>query len=375
MPRKTGLVWHERCMWHELGRFAGIMPAGFPVEPGQPHESAEAKRRLKNLLDASGLSDHLTPVPVRPATDTELLRVHTPAYLAKLESLNRQPAGCAGLDAYLTEGSYDIARLAAGGCLEAVDAIMDGRVENAYALVRPIGHHAEPDSGKGFCLLSNAALAAAHLLETHGVERVALIDLDVHHGNGAQAAFWKNPDILTISVHQEDWFPPASGRHEEQGEDAGFGTNINIPLPAGSGWGAYKAACTDVILPALAQFRPHFIIIPCGYDAGAQDPLGRMILGSSHYRQMIQMLLEQAETMANGRVLVTHEGGYNPYTVPFMGLAVFEALAGRQSGVTDPMDEITQTMPGHKLLAHQHEAVRKAAGLLKDLPGHQASQR
>lgn len=368
MPRKTGLVWHERCMWHELGRFAGIMPAGFPVEPGQPHESAEAKRRLKNLLDASGFSDNLTAIPARPATEQELLRVHTPAYLKKLAQLNEQPAGCAGLDAYLTQGSYDIAKLAAGGCLEAVDAIMAGKVDNAYALVRPIGHHAEPDTGKGFCLLSNAALAAAHALDHHRLERVAMIDLDVHHGNGAQAVFWKDPRVLTISVHQEDWFPPASGRHQEQGEAAGFGTNINIPLPAGSGWGAYKAACVEVVLPALEQFCPQLIIIPCGYDAGAQDPLGRMILGSAHYRQMVEMLLGAAAKTANGRVLVTHEGGYNPYTVPFMGLAVFEALVGQKSTVTDPMDEITQNMPGHPLLVHQHKEIQKAATLLKDLP-------
>ena len=369
MRRKTGLVWHERFMWHDLGRYAGLMPAGYPVQPGYPFENWEAKRRLKNLLDASEFTQKLIPIAPRNATREELLRVHTRGYLDRLEELDRQPAGVAGLDAPLTQGSVSIAKLAVGGCLAAVDAIIKGTVDNAYALVRPIGHHAEPDQGKGFCLLSNPSLAAAHALEAHGLQRVATVDVDVHHGNGAQKAFWKDPRVLTISLHQERWFPPDSGDREERGEGAGFGTNLNIPLPAGCGWGAYEHAFERVVLPALRKFRPQLIIVPCGYDAGAQDPLGRMILGSAAYRRMVESLIGAADETAKGRLLVTQEGGYNEWTVPFMGLAVFEALVGERSEVQDPLGEIFSGMHGHALLDHQRAAIESAAALVADVPG------
>ena len=368
MTRRTGLVWHERYMWHDLGRYAGLMPVNYPVQPGMPFENWEAKRRLKNLLDATGFTKKLVEIEPRLATTEELLRVHTPEYLSRLQALNEQAAGDAGFDAPMTRGSFEIAKLAAGGCLEAVDAIMHRRVDNAYALVRPIGHHAEPDQGKGFCLLSNPALAAAHLRAVHKLERIALVDFDVHHGNGAQKAFWRDPHVLTISLHQERWFPPDSGDREERGEGAGFGSNLNVPLPAGSGWGAYSLAFEKVVVPALRRFRPQFIIVPCGYDAAAQDPLGRMILHGGGYRSMVEQLLILAAEMSEGRVLVTQEGGYNEWTVPFLGLAVFEALSGQSSGVTDPLGDIYAGMHGHALLPHQAAAVDAAAALVAGVP-------
>ena len=357
-------------MWHDLGRYAGLMPAGYPVQPGFPFENWEAKRRLKNLLDASDFSSRLVPIVPRMASREELMRVHTAAYLDKLTELNTEATGLAGLDAPFTRGSLEVAKLAAGGCLAAVDAIVRGHVENAYALVRPIGHHAEPDQGKGFCLLANPSLSVAHALHAHGLERAATVDIDVHHGNGAQKAFWTDPRVLTISLHQERWFPPDSGDREERGEGAGFGTNLNVPLPAGSGWGAYECAFERVVLPALRRFRPQFIVVPCGYDAGAQDPLGRMILHSDGYRAMIERLLVIAAELTGGRLLVTQEGGYNEWSVPFMGLAVFEALVGESSGVKDPLGEIFAGMHGHALLPHQEAAVDAAAALVADVPRH-----
>lgn len=365
---RTGLAWHEKTMWHEGGRIAGIMPAEYPVEPGLPHETAAAKKRLKNLCDASGMTDKLVPIAAREASEAELLRVHTPAYLAKLAEFNLLPQANAGLDGFMTRGSFDIARLAAGCVLSAVDALFAGEVDNAYALVRPVGHHATADAGMGFCLLANPSLAAAHARAVHGARRVAIIDVDVHHGNGAQSIFWRDPNVLTLSVHQEDWFPPASGGLDERGEGEGFGANLNIPLPAGCGWGAYSLAFERVILPALARFRPDFVIMPCGYDAGAQDQLGRMILHGGAYAQMTRMLMDVAAASANGRLLVTHEGGYNPWTVPFMGLKVIETLRGCSSGVVDPHEEIFAHMTGHALLPHQEAAVDRAARLVADVP-------
>lgn len=364
MEMRTGLVWHEQFMWHQQGKYAGILPAEFPLQPGTHHESAETKRRLKNLLDVTGMSEHLLPIKPRLASVEELATVHTQKYLDKLATLSDALGGQAGFDAPFTNGSFDIARLAAGGCLEAVDAIMSGKVKNAYCLVRPIGHHAEPDRGMGFCLLSNTGLVGKQILDKHKLSRIAFIDLDVHHGNGVEKIFWNDPRALTISIHQEKWFPPDTGDVGANGEGAGAGYNINIPLPAGSGWGAYENAFSRVVLPALERFKPEFIVIPAGYDAGAQDPLGRMILSSNHYRLMVQALLGVAERYANGRVVVTHEGGYNESTVPFFGMAVIEELAGRSSGIKDPHVDIFDSMTGGELLSHQEEAVTRAVPLV-----------
>jgi len=366
--RRTGLMWNERFMWHDQGRYAGILAADWPLQPGWHHEHPETKRRLKNLLDATGLSEHLTPVKARCITREELLRVHTPAYLDQLQAGNQLAAASAGLDAPYTQGSVDIAALAAGGCLQAVDAICSGQIDNAYALTRPIGHHAEPGQGKGFCLYSNAALAARHAQAVHGIDRIALVDVDVHHGNGAQKAFWTDASVLTLSLHQDQWFPPDSGFLEETGEGAGSGTNINVPLPAGCGDGAYRAAFERVVLPALERFAPQLLIMPCGYDAGAQDPLGRMILNSESYRWFTRQLLQVAERFCSGRLLVTHEGGYNLFTVPFMGLAVIEELSGRASGVVDPHRDIFVAMKGHELLTHQEAVIDAAAALVSNIP-------
>lgn len=359
--RRTGLVWHERLMWHEQGLYSGLMPAGFPVQPGIHHEHPNTKRRLKNLLDASEFSLQLQPLQARVATRDELLRVHTAEYLDRLDALEAAgQGGEAGLDAPVGRGSVELARLAAGGALAGVDAVLDGRVDNAYCLIRPVGHHAEPDRGMGFCLLANGSIAAAHAL-ARGLKRVAIVDFDVHHGNGAETVFWRNPYVLTISVHQDNWFPPDRGQVSARGEGPGLGFNLNVPLPAGSGFGAYRATFEQVIVPALDLYQPELVIVAAGYDASAQDQLGRMILGSSHYRYMLGQLLAVADRHAGGRLLATHEGGYNESTVPFLGLAVIETMAGGSSGVQDPYGPIFDGMPGHDLLPHQAQAVSHAA--------------
>lgn len=369
---RTGLVWHELFMWHSQGKFSGLLPAVFPIQPGSHYETAEGKRRIKNLLDATGMTRKLVPVDPRPATDAELERVHGAAYLRQLAADNELPEASAGFDAPFSRGSFDIARLASGGAIAAVDQILAGEIDNAYLLARPVGHHAESTIGKGFCLVNNAAVAAAHAL-ANGIERVAFVDVDVHHGNGAEEIFWNNPKVLTISVHQDKWFPPDTGGVEAVGEGAGKGFNLNIPLPAGSGFGAYKAVVDEVILPALDAYRPQMLFVPFGFDAGAQDPLGRMILGSSHFRYIAEALKGAAIRHCDGRMLVTHEGGYNEATTPFMALAMIEAISGADSGVSDPYGEIMDGMHGHDLLSHQREAIDLArvnlAGLAEAVAG------
>jgi acetoin utilization deacetylase AcuC-like enzyme len=361
----TGFLWHERYMWHDT-RSAGLfLPAGGMLEPDEHAENPRTKRRLRNLLEVSGLLDRLTPLSPRPADESELLRFHTKAYIAKIRELSAAGGGDAGEFTPFGPGSYEIALLSAGGCIAAVDAVIGGRVGNAYALVRPPGHHAEAERGRGFCIFANVALAAAHARAVHGLERIAVVDWDVHHGNGTQAAFWTDPGVLTISIHQDRYYPPETGAVGEIGEGRGRGYNINVPLPPGSGSGAYRAAFERVVLPALRAYRPQLILVASGFDAGVTDPLGRMLLHSESYRQMARDLVNAAGELCAGRLLGCHEGGYSTAYVPFCGLAVLEELSGIATGVADPFLEFFQGMGYQELQSHQDAVIRAAQDNLR----------
>jgi len=364
----TGFVWHERYMWHDTGSHADVLPAGGMIEPSRHAENPDTKRRFRNLLEVSGLLDQLAPIAPRPASEAEILRFHTPDYLARIKQMSEDPrGGDAGVLTPFGPGSYAIAALSAGGVIAALDAVLTGAVDNAYALVRPPGHHALADSGMGFCLFGNAVIAARHAQAVHGVSRIALVDWDVHHGNGTQSAFWRERDVLTISIHQDDCFPPGSGALEDTGEGEGEGYNINIPLPPGSGVGAYVAAFERVVAPALRAFAPELIIVPCGFDAGAYDPLGRMMMHSDGYRTLTAIMMELAAQSCAGRLVMCHEGGYNAATVPFFGLAVVETLAGVRSGVEDPFMALFGALGGQALQPHQDAAIARAEALVRRL--------
>ena len=176
--------------------------------------------------------------------------------------------------------------------MRAVDAVVSGAVENAYALVRPPGHHAEPDRGRGYCIFGNIAVAIMYARARLGVTRVAVVDWDVHHGNGTQRAFYEAPNVLTISIHQDNLYPANSGAVSENGAGSGLGYNLNIPMPPGSGGGAYLAAFERLIVPALRRFKPELIMVASGLDAGGFDPLGCMMLHSEHYRRLTRLILE-----------------------------------------------------------------------------------
>ncbi|MCC7410935.1 MAG: class II histone deacetylase [Gammaproteobacteria bacterium] len=365
----TGFVWHELYVWHNTGNLAGVLPYGYPVQPGEHAENPETKRRFKNLLDASGLYRQLTAIEPRAASDEEILRFHTRSHLEKIRNLNDTLAADAGWLTPMGRGSFEIAKLSAGGVIEAVDKVLDGTVRNAYALVRPPGHHATHDVAMGFCIFGNAAIAGLHLLEVHQLARIATVDWDVHHGNGTQAAFWKDPRALTISIHQDRCFPPDSGHLAENGEGPGAGYNLNIPLPPGSGVGAYEAAFDRVVLPALRKYKPEFIIVPSGFDAGGWDPLGRMMMHSEGYRSLTRKLVQAADELCAGRLVLCHEGGYNAPTVPFFGLAVLEELSGLRTGVEDPFMMILGGLGQQELQPHQDQAIQAAEALLARLPG------
>ena len=262
-------------------------------------------------------------------------------------------------------GSYEIALLAAGGAIVAVDAVLDEEVENVYALVRPPGHHALPDTGIGFCLFGNVAIAVLHARHLRGLDRVAVVDWDVHHGNGTEAAFYDDPSVLTISIHQDSCFPPGSGPVERTGEGRGDGFNVNVPLPPGSGDGAYHAAFERVVLPALHSFRPELVVVASGFDANGMDPLGRMLLHSGSYRWMTRQLLDAAHETADGRLVLCHEGGYSTAVVPFCGLAVLEELSGITTDVSDPFLQILEPTVGHELTSQQDAQITQAERVLE----------
>ena len=337
----TGFVWHERYMWHDTGSHAMFLPAGGmgPVQPDVHIENEDTKRRFKNLLDVLGVAEQLTRIKPRLATAEDLARVHTDRHINHIQEMSEADGGDAGGVTPFAKGGYDIACLAAGGVLALVDAILDGEVENGYALVRPPGHHAEPDTGFGFCIFNNNAVSINYARAVRGVHRVAAIDWDVHHGNGTQNIFYDDPDVLTISLHQAGTYPPNSGKLEENGVGAGKGANINVNIPAGSGHAAYLYAMEKVVIPALQKFSPDYISVSSGFDAGGFDPLARMLCDGDTFREMTRMVKAAAETLCGGRLALVHEGGYSPAHVPFLGLAVIEELSGIQTGVTDPFAE------------------------------------
>ncbi len=360
---KTGWIYHELYMWHDTGRATGVSSDRKWLQAWEHYENPETKRRFRNLVEVAGLFDDLISLKPRMATVDEILRFHTPAYVESIRAMSDASGGNAGEGTPFGPGAFEIALLAAGGTITAVDAVLDGRVENAYALVRPPGHHAEANIGRGFCIFGNVVVAIEHARSKRGVGRVATVDWDVHHGNGTQKAFYRDPDVLTISIHQDRWYPRDSGDIDERGEGPGAGFNINIPLPPGSGHGAYLAAFERVVVPALHAFRPELIVVPSGFDGSMYDPLGRMMAYSETYRSMTRMLMAAADALCGGRLVLSHEGGYAPTYVPFCGLAVMEELSGVKTPVDDPMAARAASAGGQDLQPHQDEIIRRAERL------------
>jgi acetoin utilization deacetylase AcuC-like enzyme len=365
----TGFVFHERYLWHNTGRQAGpfgVDASGW-MEPDIRHrENADGKRRIRSLLDVTGLLAQMVQVAPRPATVDEICRFHELAYVERIRDESAAWGGDGGDGATpFGKGSYEVALLSAGGVIAAIDAVLDGTVENAFALVRPPGHHALPDSGMGFCLFGNAAIATHHALAARDLERVAIVDWDVHHGNGTQAAFYDDPRVLTISLHQDSCFPPGSGPLEENGVGPGEGYNLNVPLPPGSGTGAYEHAFREVVLPALDAFGPDLILIASGLDASAMDPLGRMMMTPRGYGKLTRMVLESAGRLCGGRVVVEHEGGYSEELAPFCALAIVEALTGIETECRDTILQVYPELMGQQALQpHQEAVIERAAALV-----------
>lgn len=364
----TGWNFHELYLWHETGPANLFFRPNLSIETGEHAENAATKRRFRNLMEVSGLTDQLVSLKSVPFEADDLARFHTRDYIARIKALSDGRGGDAAPLTPFGAGSYDIACLAAGGTYAVMDAVLSGRIRNGYALVRPPGHHAEADQGYGFCLFANIPLAILKARTAHRFGRVATVDWDVHHGNGTQAAFWEDPDVLVMSLHQDGLYPTASGFHDERGAGKGFGTNLNIPLPAGSGHGAYLAAFEQVVIPALYRFKPDLIVIPSGFDGSAADPLGRMMLHSGTYRAMTRMLQAAADDLCGGRLMASHEGGYSAAYVPYCGLAVMEEMSGIKTRIDDPFLPVFEDYRGQKLQPWQQDYISAAAAMVADIP-------
>lgn len=336
----TGFFWDERCFWHQGGNYAFTLPAGGLVQPGGGlPEGPETKRRLKNLIDATGLIGDLAAQGAAPAGEEDLRRVHPADYLGRFKALSDAGGGELGLRAPFGRGGYEISALSAGLAIGALRAVLEGRLTNAYALSRPPGHHCLPDFPNGFCLLANIPIAVETALAEGRAGRIAVLDWDVHHGNGHEAIFYARPEVLTISLHQERNYPADTGGWEARGEGAGAGANINVPLPPGCGHRSYLEAMERIVLPALQRFRPDAIVVACGYDAAAVDPLGRMLATAATFRAMTAQVMAAARELCGGRLVLVHEGGYSEVYVPFCGHAVLEEMSGSRITAPDPLAE------------------------------------
>lgn len=257
-----------------------------------------------------------------------MLRIHSRQYLSQFKAVSDAGGGDLSGSAPFGPGSYEIAALSADLALGALDAVLAGHARNAFSLSRPPGHHCLRDTSMGFCLLANIPIAIEAARIRHGLGKVAVLDWDVHHGNGTQSIYYDDPATLTISVHQDRCFPPGCSGADDRGAGAGTGANINIPLPPGCGHEAYLHAIESIVLPAFDAFRPELIVVASGLDASGVDPLARMLLHSDSYRAMTRLALEAAQRHCGGRLVVVHEGGYSEAYVPFCGHAIVETLAG-----------------------------------------------
>ncbi|MFP5481081.1 MAG: class II histone deacetylase [Alphaproteobacteria bacterium] len=335
----TAFFTDERCFWHGGGNYAFTLPVGGLVQPmaaGLP-ENPETKRRLKNLVEVTGLSRHLAVRSADPASDADLLRVHPQSYLSAFKSRSDAGGGELGLRTPFGQGGYEIAALSAGLATAALRAVLTGEVANAYSLSRPPGHHCTADFPNGFCLLNNIAVAIQAARAEGRLARVAVVDWDVHHGNGTEAIFWNDPETLTISLHQERNYPLDTGGVEATGGPQAPGSNLNLPLPPGCGHATYLHAMERVVLPALHRFRPDAIIVACGFDAAAVDPLGRMLCTAETFRLMTRQLMQAARDLCGGKLVLVHEGGYSEVYVPFCGHAVLEELSAAPVTAADPL--------------------------------------
>lgn len=334
---RTGIVTDESFLAHDTG-------AGHP-------ERADRLRAIGEALE-SVVQPGLLVIPARDATAEEIARVHVPEHFQRVAATARLSRFAFDADTPTSARSFEAARRAVGGLLALVDAVMDGRVANGFAFVRPPGHHAEADRAMGFCLFNNVALAAAHLRAVHGLERVLIVDWDVHHGNGTQHAFYGDPSVLFVSLHQYPFYP-GTGSAIEVGRGEGEGFTLNLPFPAGYGDAQYVEAFLEVVEPVARRFAPQFILVSAGFDAHERDPLAGMEVTEHGFADLARVLLRAAREICGGRLVVVLEGGYDLEALRRSVVAVLNEMSGAH------LDRPVSPPPGEKPDLQQPLAMAK----------------
>ncbi len=311
--RPTAIVYDEFCTRHDPG-------------PGHPERSERASA-IVAALRASPTVGRLAWLAPRRALVEELAACHTDRYIRQARDDMESGAGMLSTgDTNISRDSWACALLAAGAAMTGVDAVCEARAANAFCPIRPPGHHATSGRGMGFCIFNNAAVAARYAQRRHGIERVLIVDWDVHHGNGTQEIFYEDPSVFYFSTHQWPWYP-GSGLEEETGAGAGVGTTMNCPLPAGAGGEEVLVAFRESLVPAMKTFRPGLVIVSAGFDSRRADPLGHLRLSDDDFAELTRLVLGIAAESAGGRLVSVLEGGYNIDGLASAACAHVQAMA------------------------------------------------
>ncbi|MYC78092.1 histone deacetylase [Candidatus Poribacteria bacterium] len=311
MTEKTGFAYHPDYLNHDTG----------PNHPERP----DRLRVSLSALQGSDVWEQLHSIEPTPASVTQLCYAHEPTYPEHIRYYCEHEAPLT-YDTPVVKASFDIAKLSTGGVLRVADAVATGTVKNGFAMVRPPGHHASQNRSMGFCLFNNIAIAARYLQREHGVGKVAIVDWDVHHGNGTQDIFYEDETVFFFSIHQSPLYP-GTGSSYEQGSGKARGTTLNVPMLAGSGDQEYVSVFTDVLIPALRDFSPEIVLISAGFDAHYLDPLAGTELTADGFSTLTDLILELAEETASGRVVSALEGGYSLEGISESVVAHVERLA------------------------------------------------
>jgi len=294
---RTGFVYHPDYLKHDPGAW----------HPERPERLTAIVDGLKN----SGFWEKLVHLnPVHAATVEQVEYVHHKDYVEALREFCARGGGLMDLDTGVSHDSFDVALLAVGGVIKAIDAVMAGEVQNAFCAVRPPGHHAFPQRGKGFCIFNNVAIGARYLQKEHNLEKILIVDWDIHHGDGTHYFFYDDPSVLYFSIHEYPFYP-GTGRSYETGSRKGAGYTLNVPVPFGTGVREYVDAFQRKLKPAALDFKPDFVLISAGFDAHKDDPLSGISLTSDAYGQFTDIVKEIADQTCGGKIVSSLEGGYN----------------------------------------------------------------
>ncbi|GAW91957.1 histone deacetylase family protein [Calderihabitans maritimus] len=312
--KPLALIYHPDYLQHETG-----------THP-------ENQKRLKvimNFLKERGYLNRLDVLTPEPAIPQHVHMVHISKYVSEIASIAQHGGDRWDWDTIISPKSYEVALLAAGGTILAVEKVVRGEYQTAWALVRPPGHHAEPDRAMGFCLFNNVAIAARYAQKVLGLKRILIVDWDVHHGNGTQTAFWNDSSVLFFSVHQKPLYP-GTGAAEESGGAEAKGYTVNVPLPPGTGDSGYRYAFENILIPIAEKFKPQLVMVSAGLDAHYADPLANMNLTNSGFKTLTALVCQLADSTCQGKVVLALEGGYNLDVLPYTVASIISQLTGSE---------------------------------------------